>query len=311
MLATGAARVRASDGWEGQSLFLNWENDAIRDSDRHYTQGARIGYFSRDDAAPKWLRGFGEWVPTWGFESHAMKWGIAAGQDIYTPESLSTRALIEDDRPYAGWLYSSFSLVRRGPGPAGIPVLETLQADLGIIGRQALGEDAQSLLHTNDPLGWDNQLDTEFGFVLGYERRYLFAFAMSSPHWRLDLIPHGNCGLGTVDIHLGLGSTIRFGYNIPNAFEVPTETPTPTHYGAYGFVGAEGRWVIRNIFLDGNTFGDSHSVDKEPLVGDLRFGLTLVLKRFELTGSYVLLSHEFEAQNTNDSHGSVSVTFKF
>src|SRR5687767_10440821 len=40
--AASAVAVQADQGWEGHSLHLNWENDAIRGSDRHYTQGSRI-----------------------------------------------------------------------------------------------------------------------------------------------------------------------------------------------------------------------------------------------------------------------------
>src|SRR3546814_3846176 len=39
-------------------------------------------------------------------------------------------------------------------------------------------------------------------------------------------------------------------------------------FGLYHFVSAEGRLMVRNIFLDGNTFEDSHSVDKYPRVFD-------------------------------------------
>ena len=41
----------------------------------------------------------------------------------------------------------------------------------------------------------------------------------------------------------------------------------------YLFAGLEGRAVFRNIFLDGNTFTDSHSVDSKHFVGDIQAGL--------------------------------------
>lgn len=40
--------------------------------------------------------------------------------------------------------------------------------------------------------------------------------------------------------------------------------PPPPEWEAYVFAGAEGRGVASNIFLDGNTFEDSHTVDREP-----------------------------------------------
>jgi lipid A 3-O-deacylase len=44
----------------------------------------------------------------------------------------------------------------------------------------------------------------------------------------------------------------------------------------YVFAGAEGRYVAHNIFLDGNTFADSHSVDRRPFVLDIQLGATLI-----------------------------------
>jgi len=46
--------------------------------------------------------------------------------------------------------------------------------------------------------------------------------------------------------------------------------------GGYVFAGVEGRAVARDIFLDGNTFQKSPSVDKEPLVGELAVGAALL-----------------------------------
>jgi hypothetical protein len=69
--------------------------------------------------------------------------------------------------------------------------------------------------------------------------------------------------------------------------------------------------VGRNIFLDGNSFNRSHSVDRIPWVGNFRTGLTVVLKRIELTLSQTFLTREFEEQVSSDSYGSAYLTYKF
>jgi hypothetical protein len=187
--------------------------------------------------------------------------------------------------------------------------METLAFDLGIIGPEALGEEAQNLLHRNGPKGWKNQLDTEFAFAFRYLRRHLFETRLDDT-WRLHLIPHLSGAAGTLATSLAAGGTARFGYNVPNEFEVPPG-PTEPKFGAYLFSAIEGRWVIRNIFLDGNTFHSSHSVDKEPLVGELRVGLGLTLKRVEVIVGHALLTDEFEEQKTNDSYSFATLLFKF
>ena len=40
-------------------------------------------------------------------------------------------------------------------------------------------------------------------------------------------------------------------------------------FSAYVFAGVDGRAIARNLFLDGNTFEGSRSVNKMNLVGDL------------------------------------------
>jgi len=79
----------------------------------------------------------------------------------------------------------------------------------------------------------------------------------------------------------------------------------------YLFGGIDGRAVARNIFLDGNTFTDSHSVDKEPLVADVNLGFALTYDdyRFAYTTNY--RSREFDGQDNTSVFGSVSVSTRF
>ena len=128
--------------------------------------------------------------------------------------------------------------------------------------------------------------------------------------WGADFIPAAHFSLGNVDTHLGLGVVARAGFNVPNEFETTGQRTSP-RWGAYWFAGADGRVVGRNIFLDGNTFKDSHHVDKETFVTDLRAGLVLVLKRVELVAAVDWRSPEFEAQSSWDTFGSATVRYKF
>src|SRR2546428_3930655 len=93
VLFCAAASTRADNGWEGHILSFMWENDATAGSDRHYTQGARISYLSKDDAMPNWLMRSASWFPALGFEPEARKFCLAISQEIYTPENLTATAL--------------------------------------------------------------------------------------------------------------------------------------------------------------------------------------------------------------------------
>lgn len=70
-------------------------------------------------------------------------------------------------------------------------------------------------------------------------------------------------------------------------------------------MGASGRLVLRNIFLDG------HSIDKKPLVGDLVAGIGITWRGLKLTCSQVFRSCEFEGQPDGHHFGSVSVPDSF
>jgi lipid A 3-O-deacylase len=308
ILLVGLLPAAADNAWEGQVLSFTLDNDALVGSDRHYTAGGYIQYLSEDDALYGWTRSLSRFFPAVGFEIQAEKWGVEIGQQIYTPENLDTSGVIQDDRPYASWLYTRAALQRRGQGFASSLAMEVIGVDLGMVGPEAFGRQAQGALHSDEPAGWDNQLETEFTVDLTYLRRHLFERRLSE--WRLHLIPFVDASLGTVDTHVGAGGLVRFGYNVPNEFEVAL-APTEPGWGAYVFSAAEGRWVIRNLFLDGNTFRSSHSVDKEPLVGSVRFGVGFVFKRVEVLLSHTLLSREFEQQESDDHFSSATVLFKF
>jgi lipid A 3-O-deacylase len=215
-----------------------------------------------------------------------------------------------DDRPYAGWLYATGTLQRRGRMARGLPVMESLRLDAGVIGPESLAEETQKSWHGTAPQGWDNQLKTEPGINLRYDRSVLLAFRSRETPWGGDIIPFFQVSAGNVHSFVGVGSTFRFGYNVPNEFEALHEKQ-PGKWGAYLFTTAEGRWVWRNIFLDGNTFRDSHSVDKRPLVGDVKVGLTLVLKNVELSAAHTLVSQEFKGQKSLDTYGTAVITVKF
>jgi len=300
--------ARGNDGWEGRILSLKWENDAVDGTDKHYTQGARLDYFSADNSLPNWLKNFSDALPAIGYDMQAQKFGLGIAQEIYTPEDLTNPNLVIDDRPYAGWLYGRALLQRRGPGPVGSKVRETLRLDLGVIGPESLAEATQKEWHNKSPEGWEHQLRTEIAFELNYRREYLGAFRMTDGPWGVDVIPHFGGSAGTVAIYADIGTTARLGYNMPNEFATGA---SPAMWGGYFFVGVDGRAILRNIFLDGNTFVSSHSVRKEPVVGDFVAGMTFVFKAVEITVSHTIRAREFKSESSTDSFASATLLMKF
>ena len=91
-----------------------------------------------------------------------------------------------------------------------------------------------------------------------------------------------------------------------------TSTRPTDWFGWYLFAGVEGRVVARNIFLDGNTFEDSHSVDKYPLVADLQAGIAFTLgENTRIAYTHLLRSREFREQDGTTQFGTLSVSVRF
>ena len=76
------------------------------------------------------------------------------------------------------------------------------------------------------------------------------------------------------------------------------------------FAGVQGRAVARNLFLDGNTFEDSASVDRNPLVGDFQTGFTISAGDWRLAYTYVTRTEEFDTQPTQQDFGALALSWR-
>lgn len=67
-------------------------------TDRNYTQGARITWHASPGEMPNWAQNVADWL---GGRDSGRRFGLAIGQEIYTPDAISRRSPISNDRPYA------------------------------------------------------------------------------------------------------------------------------------------------------------------------------------------------------------------
>jgi lipid A 3-O-deacylase len=88
--------------------------------------------------------------------------------------------------------------------------------------------------------------------------------------------------------------------------------PKPEHGFSWSlFGGINGRAVGRNIFLDGNTFENSPSVDKKPFVYDINAGVDFTYGQTRLSYTLVHRSKEFDTQDETSIFGAVSISRRF
>jgi len=307
-------------------LSVQVENDMWGNgTDRHYTHGTRISYLSSEET-PAWLQRAAAFVPVFSRRGH-LRTSYAIGQSIFTPEDITRKDLIEDELPYAGWLYGAIGLIsdhRVRDGSLRSGRLDSLELNLGVVGPSALAEGTQSFVHkvvdAPQPQGWRNQLRDELGIMLIYDRQWQAQYVSEVYGMGVDLTAHVGGTLGNIMTSLSCGTTLRFGRDLPSDYGPPSIRPSlpgsgffrPTRdFGWYIFAGVEGRYVAYSIFLDGNTFHSSHSVDREPWVGDIQVGLVLTWEDVRLSFTNIFRSDEFAEQKTSTEFGSISLSLRF
>lgn len=313
--------VQATEPLDGHVGFVV-ENDLFwGGTDRHYTNGLRLDWMPKDPWEMFGLGPFMERLVGGTAASPARRY-FQLGQNMYTPNDLSRTDVVLNDRPYAGWLYVTAGAVHQTA-----TYRDRLELTVGVVGPSSLAGDLQrrwhELINAQEPKGWANQLRDEPGVVLFYERQWLFGVE-TNRGWRAEALPHANVALGNVYTYAGAGLTVRFGHNVPNDGGPPRiryglpgslsiSNTSERRFGWYIFAGVEGRAVARNIFLDGNTFRNSHSVRSKTLVGDASVGVAVVFGAMpiRIAYSFTWRTKEFAGQDRADRFGSISITITY
>ena len=161
-----------------------------------------------------------------------------------------------------------------------------------------------------------------------YERKWKVLQSQMGRGFAYDLIPHLGCSLGNAFTGANLGGQIRFGWNLPNDFGTflirpgsdtnapmderdPRLFPSFQRLGIHVFAGVDARAVARNILLDGNTFRDSHSVDKKPFVAHAMVGIGVLFYRFKISYAYVYQTRAYDTQKEEQEYGAITVSFSY
>ncbi|THB73238.1 MAG: lipid A deacylase LpxR family protein [Desulfobacteraceae bacterium] len=315
-----------------RTFHVFFENDLFGDTDKYYTNAVQATWISKDlerylddkrlpEGLARWLRD----TPLVNESDDTHNVGLILGQHIYTPENIRETDLIVYDRPYAGFLYAGLALHRKTQFQ-----LDTVEAVFGIIGPSSLAEQAQNTVHRirdiDEALGWDNQLGHEPGIRISWQRKWRFE-PWHDPDTDLgaDWITHAGVTLGNVRTSANAGFEVRFGIRIPQDFGsdvirpgsgisaplLANNGPDDARWGLHAFAGTQLEYVARDVFLDGNTWKDSHSVEKEPWIIDMSVGLAFNFDTIKLTYRHLFRTRQFENQSQGHTIGSLTLTWSF
>jgi lipid A 3-O-deacylase len=330
--------VRAPDGrrisWGPRDLHLYVENDSqaigsLMGTDRWYTQGLGLSLAGRIYGGPMPLP-FDH-----RFTRRAL--GIMSAQLMFTPRELDSNIPPADDRPYAGYLYVGgyYQRARDLPDPHPLVTLATmdhLQLDIGMVGPASMARDAQDFWHDliDEPRasGWDTQVGNEVTFQTTTRKKWRFRWQTHDQRLAVDLIPQLDLALGSVYRKFDTTMVLRAGWRLPDDFGSPRLLDVSSNavaerlhpsgsWSVYAHGRISGRFVQHNLFLTGRDFRGGSGVQREPLVAEWQFGLTLAYRTemldLHLGWSQIYVTDQFKGQRSLHGYASIhaGVTFLF
>jgi hypothetical protein len=193
----------------------------------------------------------------------------------------------------------------------------------GIVGPSSGGEKMQRFIHkileSAEPMGWDNQLKDEILLQIYYSMRVRAFRTGADKGLGTELIQKANLGGGNVYTYAGFGFLVRAGWNIPMDFGGSSSRPgvgsepglwRTKGFGFNVFASANVQTVLRNLFLDGNTFKDSHRVDKYLFTGDASVGVSLRVWNFTLRYEQVYWTKKFKTESGAHSFGKLMLAVR-
>lgn len=294
-----------------------FDNDFFAGHDMYYTHGWGLDW-SQSYSSYQWSKDVVSLFKGWGVAQSNHMVGFQLEQQFFTPEDRLAFEVIPDDRPYAGWLFTSGSVAGYSQKRADIFTMQ-----IGLVGPSAGAEQTQNFFHnlleSKEVNGWHNQLENELGIVLAYEQRRRYQYAGLVSGSDADIIARFGGVIGNIHTYADLAVDARIGWNIPKDFGSSSLRVSGTtitlkkneDFGFYLYGGFGGKAVLHNIFLDGNTFHDSHSVEKEPFVGNIRVGMGITWDNMEIIYGYQMMSKAFKLQSHTHEYGELSLRYQW
>lgn len=301
----------------GVGVFI--ENDSRNvggpGSDQAFTNGLLAAYLRSN------LRG-----QHWAFPSKSLhesdpsgeSWYVTSdsyqlGQQLYTPQTTQSFESIPSERPYAAWLYLGASFTfQKGEQ------LRSFELRVGQVGPSANGEQVQNNFHrligTRTANGWSHGLHDEMTVQLYAQQK---SPLRNSPRWEF-IFSYGGA-LGNVLQGLSAGVLARAGPQLPHdsgpwrpSTDSPLTMPFTEYKSAavfadpYVFVGLRSQLTHRNIFLNGNSDGDSVSVKPRTFFLELEWGASVGFIGGTAVWSFVTRSPEHDQTTQTISFASLS-----
>jgi lipid A 3-O-deacylase len=322
------------------TLTFYLDNDLFADTDKDYTNGARLSWISGsrdpDEFGPvqrllqrlssdpdgrtlfRRLSGFSD--P----QELEYNYGFSITQLMYTPEEEEPKVAPPGQRPYAGWLGIDMSLFIKDSH-----ALNTVSLAIGTTGPHSYAKETQDLVHDirgqQQFEGWGSQVPNELtvNFYTS-QRRRLLLLDHKNGRFAVDGFAEGGLALGTFLTGISAGSMLRFGWNLPVDFAdarlsitsyshqpFNTERKERKSWSFYGLTGFQIAGVAHNITLDGPVFRHFNTgTNSEPFVSEVYAGFGVRYQRLLFSYVHTYRTKEFKGQDSNQSFGSLTLGYR-
>jgi len=304
-------------------ITFTFENDLFVGEDDGYTNGFGVTYgkgpFNQfnNDNLPNWLHWLSKdlYVSTMKNKKRAVAHMFF--QRMQTPSDITEPELIIDDVPYVGLLAWQGTLYAWDDR-----VSDQLSLFLGFVGPVTLAEQTQTFVHnltgTDEPQGWDNQLQNEPVFKVEAQRIWSL-YRSAGTGTQFDILGLWGAGIGNLESATKGGFAIRWGTNLKHSYQafslqvdrqINPLSLTPEN-DFYLFFGGRVGVVFNNILIDGNTFKDSHSVPLEHYQDQVSAGLVWSIGSNAFVFQISSISSSTTIINERDEFGALSFTHRF
>ena len=284
-------------------------------TDRYYVNGLRASYTSPTDITGAWLQHFGDAL--WG--AGRQRFSVDVEQGLFTPADTALSVPPPNDRPYAGTLTVTGSLIHDT-----LDTRSLIDLTLGVMGPGSGAEQLQNGFHgvigQATDRGWSSQLRNEpIGQVL-VGRTWRFGLGQLGPI-EFDALPAVTAAGGNWRTYAEGAAVFRLGQGLGSDFGVPRQQPgvsgsdayTPTrHFAWYLFAGGDGQAVAVDSTFDNEDAPYFTNVAMIHDVGEFEGGAALLLYGVRLSYTQVFQTHEFVGQRGGlHEFGSLAGSVRF
>ena len=274
--------------------------------DRYYTNGLFIYFRHAADQQ------------TLGSNLEKKTYEFSVGQKMYNAISGFVPKLSQHDRPFAGYLYAggNVNLFYKKE-----KVLK-LGIELGTVGPDALGEDAQKLLHKiagfYELKGWEYQIKNELAVNLSAQYTNLLH---RSENNKTDFSLETYANLGTTFSGAGVGLLFRAG-NINQLFNTVStnslisnnsKTAKLVKNELFFYAKPQLNYVAYDATIQGSMFNNDSPVTfgVKPIVFAQQLGFNYSSSRFTIDYSILFKSKEVKSTAKSHQYGTISMYYRF